>query len=124
MNLDALFDNLLTSGIKLSNLETIRKVKIFNIFHLGVIVLAPLAGVFYFYIGAVSLFYASFIAALLTISSLLVVRKTRNLALGGNYAILILWATLLYEHNGRPDSPPKIPRQQDGKQDKPCIQGP
>ncbi|MFH1122350.1 MAG: PAS domain S-box protein, partial [Pseudomonadota bacterium] len=62
----------------------------------GVIVLAPLAGVFYFYIGAVPLFYASFVAGLLTISSLLVVRKTRNLVLGGNYAILILCSTLFY----------------------------
>ena len=79
MNLDSLFDNLLTSGIRLSDLETVRKVKIFNLFHLGVIVFALLAGLFYFYIGALSLAYASFVACLLTISSLLVMRKTRNL---------------------------------------------
>lgn len=96
MNLDALFNNLLTSGIKLSDLETLRKVRIFNIFHLGAIVVALLAGAFYFYVGAVPLFYASVGGGLLTISSLLVVRKTQNLLLGGNYAILILWSTLLY----------------------------
>lgn len=96
MNLDALFNNLLTSGIKLSDLETVRKVRIFNIFHLGVIMIALLAGAFYFYVGAVPLFYASLVGGLLTISSLLVVRKTQNLLLGGNYAILILWSTLLF----------------------------
>jgi len=96
MNLDSLFDNLLTSGIRLSDPETVRKVKIFNLFHLGVIAFTPLAGFFYFYIGAPSLAYASFVACLLTISALLAMRKTRNLVMGGNYAVLILWATVLY----------------------------
>jgi PAS domain S-box-containing protein len=94
MNLDNLFNNLLTSGIGLSNSETLRKLRILNTFHLAVIMMAPLLGLFYFYVGALILFYVTILTGLLMISSFLLLRKTRSLVLGGHYAISILWAFL------------------------------
>lgn len=95
MNLDALLNNLLTSGIKLTDPETLRKFKVINIFQIVFIMMAPFLGLLYFYIGAVLLFYVAIMAGLLMISSLLLLRATKNLALGGHYAILIFWTTLL-----------------------------
>jgi PAS domain S-box-containing protein len=94
MNPDALFNNLLTSGIGLSDWETLRKLRILNAFHLVVIMTAPLLGLFYFYAGALILFYATIFTGLLMISSSLLLRKTRSLVLGGHCAIAILWAYL------------------------------
>jgi PAS domain S-box-containing protein len=94
MNLDALFNNLLTSGIGLSNSETLRKLRILNTFHLVAIMTAPLLGLFYFYAGALILFYVTILTGLLLISSFLLLRKTRSLVLGGHCAISILWAFL------------------------------
>ncbi|MBP1738637.1 MAG: hypothetical protein H6Q48_930, partial [Deltaproteobacteria bacterium] len=94
MNLDNLFNNLLTSGTGLSNSETLRKLRILNTFHLVVIMTAPLLGLFYFYVGALILFYVTILTGLLMISSFLLLRKTRSLVLGGHYAISILWAFL------------------------------
>ncbi|NTV34936.1 MAG: PAS domain-containing protein, partial [Deltaproteobacteria bacterium] len=94
MNLDTLFNNLLTSGIGLSDSETLRKLRILNTFHLVVIMAAPLLGLFYFYAGALILFYLTIFTGLLMISSFLLLRKTRSLFLGGHFAISILWAFL------------------------------
>jgi len=94
MNLDNLFNNLLTSGIGLSNSETLRKLKILNTFHLVVIMTAPLLGLFYFYVGALILFYVTIFTGLLMICSFFLLRKTRSLVLGGHFAISILWAFL------------------------------
>jgi PAS domain S-box-containing protein len=94
MNLDALFNNLLTSGIGLSSSETLRKLRILNTFHLTVIMTAPILGLFYFYVGALVLFYVTVITGLLMISSFLLLRKTRNLNLGAHCAITILWVFL------------------------------
>lgn len=94
MNLDALFNNLLTSGTGLSNTETLRRLRILNTFHLVVIMAAPLLGLFYFYVGALILYYVTILTGLLMISSFIVLRKTRSLALGGHYAISILWVFL------------------------------
>lgn len=94
MNLDNLFNNLLTSGIGLSNSETLRKLRILNTFHLVVMMTAPLLGLFYFYVGALILFHVTILTGLLMISSFIVLRKTRSLLLGGHYAIAILWAFL------------------------------
>ena len=94
MNLDSLFNNLLTSGIKLSDPETIRKFRILNIFQLIFIVMAPLLGLFYYYIGAILLFYTTTIAGLAMISAIILLKKTKNTVFVGNYAIFILWATL------------------------------
>jgi PAS domain S-box-containing protein len=95
MNLDALFNNLLTSGIRLSDPETIRKIRIVNVFELVFIMAAPLLGLFYFYVGAVFLFYVTTIAGLLMIAAVIVLRKTKSLVWGGNCAIFVLWAALL-----------------------------
>jgi PAS domain S-box-containing protein len=94
MNLDALFNNLLTSGIGLATSETLRKLRILNTFHLVVIMAAPLLGLFYFYVGSLVLFYVTILTGVLMISSFLLLRKTRNLTLGGHYGISILWAFL------------------------------
>jgi PAS domain S-box-containing protein len=94
MNLDALFNNLLTSGIGLSNSETLRKLRILNTFHLVVIMAAPLLGLFYFYVGALVLFYVTILTGLLMIVSFFLLRRTRSLILGGHFAISILWAFL------------------------------
>ena len=94
MNLESLINNLITSGIKASTPEMIRRIKVLNIFQLVFIMLAPLLGLFYFYIGAILLFYVSIIAGLTMISSVIFLRKTQNITLAGNYAIFILWVTL------------------------------
>ncbi|MBW2205697.1 MAG: PAS domain-containing protein [Deltaproteobacteria bacterium] len=95
INLDTLFENLLSSGFKLTDPETIRKVKVLNIFQLVFIMMAPIVGLFYFYVGAIFLFYVVIIAGLLMGTSIVLLRKTKSLVYGGNYAILILWGTFL-----------------------------
>jgi PAS domain-containing protein len=95
MDLDALFNNLLSSGIETTDPGAIKKVKVLNTFHLVFIMMVPLLGLFYFYIGAIFLFYVFIIAGVLMISSLILLRKTLNITVAGNCAILILWATLL-----------------------------
>jgi len=94
MNLDVLFNDLLTSGIGLSNPETLRKLRILNTFHLVVIMTAPVLGLFYFYVGALVLFYVTIATGILMISSFLLLRVTRSLVLAGHCAISILWAFL------------------------------
>ena len=94
MNLDALFNNVLTGGIALSDPATIRKVKLFNLFQLAVAMGAPFLGLFYFYIGAFILFYVALLTGLLAVSSLLLLRKTKSLTLGWNYGIAVLWGSL------------------------------
>ena len=95
MNLDAYFNNLLTSGIRLSDPETIRKFKVANVFHMVFIMMAPFLGVLFFYIGAIPLFYVVIVAGLLMASSFMLMRITKNLLVGAHYGIFILWATLL-----------------------------
>jgi PAS domain S-box-containing protein len=96
MNLDSLFHNLLTSGIRLSDPETLRKFKVANSFQLIFIMIAPFLGLLYFYMGALHLFYVATGAGLLMIASLLLLRATKNLALGSHFGILIVWASLLF----------------------------
>lgn len=96
MDLESLFNNLITSGITFSSPGRNREIKILNSFHLVFVMLAPLLGLFYFYVGAIQLFYASIVAGLLMIGSLILLRKTINVSLVGNIAILILWATLSF----------------------------
>ncbi|MGE5839771.1 MAG: hypothetical protein ACM34H_07530, partial [Deltaproteobacteria bacterium] len=95
MNLDILFNNLLTSGIGLSSSETLRKLRILNAFHLTVIMAAPLVGLFFFYAGALILFYVTVFTGLLMILSFLLLRKSKSLVLGGHSSISVLWAFLL-----------------------------
>ena len=94
MNLESLLHNLITSGKKFSDPDTILKIKILNISQLIFIILAPLLGLFYFFIGAIPLFYVTAIAGLSMIPGILILRKSKNTVLVGNYAILIIWTTL------------------------------
>lgn len=94
MNLDALFDDLITSGDSLAGPEKIRRLKVLNAAHLSVIMGAPVLGLFYFYIGAIILFYAAVITGLLMAASLLLLRKTKNVTLMGNYVISVLWVLI------------------------------
>jgi PAS domain S-box-containing protein len=91
VNLDVLFDDLLTSGVTLADPQKIRRLRVLNTVHLVVIMSAPLLGLFYFYIGAVILFYVSVMVGLLMAISLVLLRKTKNVPWVGNYAISILW---------------------------------
>jgi PAS domain S-box-containing protein len=94
MNLDALFEDLLTSGLTPDDPQEIRKFRVLNTLHLVVIMGAPFLGLFYFYTGAVGLFYVVVMAGLLTATSLLLLRKTRNIVLMGNYTVSILWVLI------------------------------
>ena len=95
MNLESIFNNFITSGIKSPDPETITKFKVLNIFLLILILFTPILGLFYFFIGADLLFYTTIIAGLLGISALILLRKTKNLMVAGNYGFFVLWATLL-----------------------------
>jgi PAS domain S-box-containing protein len=94
MNLEYILNNLITSGIPLSDPDVVRKFKVLNIFQLVVIMLAPILGLFYFYIGAAILFYSSVIAGLLMIAGVIMLRRTKNVLLVGNYAIFVLWVEI------------------------------
>jgi len=94
MNLEYILNNLITSGIKLTDPDEVRKFKVLNIFQLVVILLAPILGLFYFYIGATALFYTTIIAGIFMIAGMILLRKTKNIVLVGNYAIFILWVTI------------------------------
>jgi PAS domain S-box-containing protein len=94
MNLENILNNLITSGIPLSDPDVVRKFKVLNIFQLAMIMLAPILGLFYFYIGAAVLFYSSVIAGLLMIAGVIILRRTKNVLLVGNYAIFVLWAEI------------------------------
>jgi PAS domain S-box-containing protein len=96
MNLDSQFQNLLTSGVGLSDPETLRRFKVANSFQLAFIMSAPFLGLLYFYIGALPLFYVSIGAGLLMIASVILLRATKNLALGSHFGILIAWVSLLF----------------------------
>ncbi|MFC1533338.1 PAS domain-containing protein [Thermodesulfobacteriota bacterium] len=65
-----------------------------NIFQLVFGMSAPILGLFYFYLGAMLLFYTTIIAGILMISGIILLRMTKNMAMVGNYAIFILWATI------------------------------
>jgi len=94
MNLEYILNNLITSGIALTDPDEIRKFQVLNIFQLVLIMFTPLIGLFYFYIGATILFYSSSIAGLLMIVGVILLRKTKNIALVGNYAVFVLWAAI------------------------------
>jgi PAS domain S-box-containing protein len=91
VNLDALFDDLLTSGVTLADPQRIRKLRVLNTVHLVIILSAPFLGLFYFYIGAIILFYVAVMAGLMMAFSLLLLRRTKSVTLNGNLVISILW---------------------------------
>jgi hypothetical protein len=93
MDLDALFNNLLSGGTEAEDPVTARRVKGLNGLHLIFIMIAPIVGLFYFYIGAIFFFYVFIIAGVFMILSLILLRKTRRVTVAGNGAVFILWAT-------------------------------
>jgi PAS domain S-box-containing protein len=94
MNIDILFSNLLTSGQILSEPEIQRKLRILNLFHLTFIMMAPLLGLFYFSLGALTLLHSTVAAGSLMILSMTLLRKTKNIPWCSNLAILVAWAWL------------------------------
>ena len=93
MDLDALFNNLLSGGTEAADPVTARRVKGLNGLHLIFIMIAPIVGLFYFYIGVIFFFYVFIIAGIFMILSLILLRKTRRVTVAGNGAMFILWAT-------------------------------
>lgn len=69
--------------------------RVLNLFHLTFIMIAPLLGFFYFYIGAITLFHSTVAAGILMVLSMVLLRKTRNIPWCGNLAIFVAWASLL-----------------------------
>jgi PAS domain S-box-containing protein len=95
MNLEYILNNLITSGIALTDPDEVRKFQVLNIFQLVFIALSALIALFFrFYIGPSILFYSSVIAGLLMVAGIILLRKTKNIALVGNYAIFVLWAVV------------------------------
>jgi PAS domain S-box-containing protein len=93
MNLKPLLNNLITSGLDLTDPDIIKKHKVLNIFQMALIIIAPLAGLFFrLSTGDSLLFYASIFTAALMAAGILLLRKIGNLVICGNYAIFILWA--------------------------------
>jgi len=95
MNLDSLIDDFLSSGMRGLDPEESLRVKAMNVFQVAFVMMAPLAGLFYFYSGAMTLFYTIIFSGLLMISSIVLMRRMKNLAWSANYALLILWSTCL-----------------------------
>lgn len=95
MNLESLFNNFITSGIRSADSETIKKFKVLNIFLFVLILVSPCLGLLYFFIGADLLFHTTTIAGLLGVSGVILLRKTKNLAVAGNYAFFVVWAAFL-----------------------------
>lgn len=95
MNLDSLIDDFLSSGMRGLGPEEALRVKAMNVFQVAYVMIAPLAGLFYFYSGAMTLFYTITFSGLLMISSIVLMRRIKNLAWSTNYTLLILWSTCL-----------------------------
>jgi len=95
MNLTALFNSLVSGGIQSADLRATKRVRILNTFLLVFIIATPLLGIFYSLVGADLLFFTSLIAALLGVSDILILRKTKNAIFSAHYAFFLLWCTLL-----------------------------
>lgn len=94
MNLEAIIKNVLASGLTLTDPDLMRRVRVLNIFQLIFFIITPFLGIFYFYIGAVPLFYTVIIAGVLMLCGVVLLRTTKNIVLVGNYAVFILWAAI------------------------------
>jgi len=90
-----LINNFLTSGITSASPDTIRRIRVLNLFELVFVIAAPSLGLFYFYIGAYPLFFISAVAGLLGVGTILLLRITRNPDLASNCAVFIFWSTIL-----------------------------
>ena len=90
----SVFENLLTSGARLVEPAVLRRIKVLNAFGLSFVICAPFLGFFYFYVGAFPLFYVCILSGLAGIFLISLLRITKNTALVGNLAVLVLWGTL------------------------------
>ena len=95
MKFESLLNNFLTSGIKTAAPEIIKKIRVLNLLVLVFVISSFFLGLFYFYIGAVSLFYACMIAGFMGLSTIPLLRMTHNTMLTGNFSVFILWALLI-----------------------------
>jgi PAS domain S-box-containing protein len=93
--LTALWENYLTSGIRLADPNTLRRVTFLNLFEFIFVITAPVLGLFYFYIDALLLSYLSFTAAVLMVGAMLAMRVTKKLVLGGNGAVAVIWLLMI-----------------------------
>jgi len=96
MRFKNLINNLLTSGIQLTDPDTVRRIKTLNTIFIFFILAVVCAGLFFLYIGADILFSSSMLAALLLIPGVFILRKTKNIFFVGNYAIFIAWCALFF----------------------------
>jgi PAS domain S-box-containing protein len=93
MNLKPLLNNLITSGFHITDPDILKKHKVLNIFKMAFIIIAPLAGLFFrLSTGDSLLFLTSIMTAALMAAGIMLLRKSGNLVICGNYAIFILWA--------------------------------
>jgi PAS domain S-box-containing protein len=91
----ALISNLIRGSAGSADSETTKRLRALNLFLLILIITTLLLGLFYYLIGAVFLSYVTFIAALLGVAGIIILRKTNNLVASAHYAFFVLWATLL-----------------------------
>jgi len=94
MNLESILENILTSGLTLTDPDLLRRFRVLNILQIVFLLLSPFLGLFYFYLGAILLFYTVIIAALLMACGVVILRITKNIVLVGNYAVFVLWAVI------------------------------
>ena len=92
MNFESILNNLLTSGFGIRNSHLVRRIRVLNVLQVALALISPTIGLFYFYIGVPYLFYISVITCLLMIFGIILLRKTRNIIIGGNYTVFVLWA--------------------------------
>jgi len=95
MKLTALFSSFVSGGIQSTDVRAVKRVRILNVFLLIFIIVTPLFGIFYSLVGADLLFFTTIIAALLGVSDLLILRKSKNAIFAAHYGFFILWSTLL-----------------------------
>jgi PAS domain S-box-containing protein len=95
MNLKALLTNFVSGGIQSKDLREEKRIRALNVFLLIFIIVTPLLGVFYSLIGVDLLFFTTIIAALLGISDIFILRKSKNVPFAAHYGFFMLWSTLL-----------------------------
>ncbi|RLB35319.1 MAG: hypothetical protein DRH20_11150 [Deltaproteobacteria bacterium] len=94
--LDRGLQNFLTCGSHPADPETLRKIRFLNAFCLACVVVAPLAGLFYFFAGAALITHLLMAVALLNIWILIFLRVTKNPRIMGNFGVFVVWAALVF----------------------------
>jgi PAS domain S-box-containing protein len=92
MNHESFLNNLISSGLQITDPDVLKKHKVLNIFQIVMIIIAPLSGLFFkISTGDALLFYTSVFTAIFIAIGMILLRTTKNLVIGGNYTNLILW---------------------------------